>query len=76
MYKEVVMNRNEQTKDLLLYQSLTAQIRYHKYLYYKLGAQVISDKEYDVLEKRFDVIADKYKWPGSWVDCRDEADGL
>lgn len=50
-----------------LYDSLRAQLRYHKYLYYVLNKPEISDYEYDMLEKRFDGVAERLGKEGSWV---------
>jgi NAD-dependent DNA ligase len=58
----------------LLYDSLKAAVRYHKYMYYEMNAPEITDYEYDLLEKRFDKVADELGLEGSWVGSkRDEA---
>lgn len=54
----------------VLYGKKKAEIRYYKYMYEK-EKPVVSDKEYDMLEKSFDEIAKILKKPGSWVGCRD-----
>lgn len=53
--------------DVLLYRMLKASLRYHKYLYYGLDENEISDQEYDALEARFNKVAAKLAWEGSWV---------
>lgn len=58
-------------KDHLEYQMLHAQLRYHKYLYYRLAQNEISDFQYDILERRFDKLAEAYNLAGSWVDSYD-----
>ena len=54
-------------KDSLLYDSLKAQIRYHKYMYYELALPSLTDYEYDILEKQFDKLAERLGREGSWV---------
>jgi NAD-dependent DNA ligase len=46
---------------------LKASLRYHKYLYYELDRPELTDKEYDILEKRFDKLAERINLEGSWV---------
>lgn len=57
---------------VLLYRMLKASLRYHKYLYYELCKPEIDDYTYDLLEKRFDSIAEELKWEGSWVGYNPE----
>jgi len=65
----------DKTAELLEYEFLHAQMRYHKYLYYRLSINEISDHDYDVIERDYNTIAKKNNWPGSWVDCRDVPEG-
>lgn len=57
-------------RDDLLYVALKAQLQYHKYLYHVLDNPEISDYEYDMLEKRFDALAERIGKAGSWVGYR------
>jgi len=58
-------------EEYLEYEMLHAQVRFHKYRYYKMDDPVIEDLEYDELERDFEAAAARLGFPGSWVDCRD-----
>jgi NAD-dependent DNA ligase len=61
----------EHNPDLERFIQLSWQILEHKYRYYILVNPVISDYEYDMLEKEYDALADKLGLPKSASDMVD-----
>jgi NAD-dependent DNA ligase len=62
---------SNQNPDYERFVQLSWQILEHKCYYYVLSKPIISDYEYDLLEKEYEALADKLKLPRSASDMVD-----